>query len=234
MDASTLQRNLGGYPEVAVCQKGDCVAKLRGDIHLIQRYTMSGKIALAICKLESSGRPGEISGKVFYEARIPKDCPCLILAKFNSLFPVSKLFSLCNILLTNKFIYMVYYIDRLSYVEPSLHLWDKAYLVMGDNVFDVFLENLSISSRFSNFVEYRFLKYDLMILLISSLSVVISPISFLILLIWMLSLSLPFGDFASSSSRAFSFNLVDLSVGKSGVLKSPTINVWYLMLESSF
>ncbi|KAL6033224.1 hypothetical protein STEG23_000033, partial [Scotinomys teguina] len=37
------------------------------------------------------------------------------------------------------FIYMVYYIDRLSYVEPSLHLWDKAYLVMVDNVFDVFL-----------------------------------------------------------------------------------------------
>ncbi|KAL6093134.1 hypothetical protein STEG23_010494, partial [Scotinomys teguina] len=50
--------------------------------------------------------------------------------------------------------------------------------------------NLSISSRFSNFVEYRFLKYDLMILWISSLSVVISPISFLILLIWMLSLCL--------------------------------------------
>ncbi|KAL6030448.1 hypothetical protein STEG23_025184, partial [Scotinomys teguina] len=40
-----------------------------------------------------------------------------------------------------KFIYMVYYIDRLSYVKPPLHLWDKAYLVMVDNVFDVFLEN---------------------------------------------------------------------------------------------
>ncbi|KAL6086006.1 hypothetical protein STEG23_032993, partial [Scotinomys teguina] len=42
--------------------------------------------------------------------------------------------------LVRLFIYMVYYIDRLSYVEPSLHLWDKAYLVMVDNVFDVFLE----------------------------------------------------------------------------------------------
>ncbi|KAL6085344.1 hypothetical protein STEG23_031155 [Scotinomys teguina] len=42
------------------------------------------------------------------------------------------------------------------------------------------------------------------------------------------------GDFASSSSRAFSFNLVDLSTGESGMLKSPTINVWGLMLESSF
>ncbi|KAL6061556.1 hypothetical protein STEG23_000999, partial [Scotinomys teguina] len=42
------------------------------------------------------------------------------------------------------FIYMVYYIDRLSYVEPSLHLWDKVYFVMVDNVLDVFL------SRFAN------------------------------------------------------------------------------------
>ncbi|KAL6080968.1 hypothetical protein STEG23_016233 [Scotinomys teguina] len=28
-----------------------------------------------------------------------------------------------------RFVYMVYYIDRLSYVEPSLHRWDEAYLV---------------------------------------------------------------------------------------------------------
>ncbi|KAL6089285.1 hypothetical protein STEG23_037012, partial [Scotinomys teguina] len=33
---------------------------------------------------------------------------------------------------------------------------DKAYLIMVYNVFDMFLRNLSISSRFSNFVEYRF------------------------------------------------------------------------------
>ncbi|KAL6091870.1 hypothetical protein STEG23_000458, partial [Scotinomys teguina] len=37
---------------------------------------------------------------------------------------------------------MVYYIDRLSYVGPSFHLWNKAYLVMVDNVFDVFLESV--------------------------------------------------------------------------------------------
>ncbi|KAL6030259.1 hypothetical protein STEG23_027074, partial [Scotinomys teguina] len=43
---------------------------------------------------------------------------------------------------THPFIYMVYYIDRLSYVEPSLHLWDKAYLIMVDNAFDVFLESV--------------------------------------------------------------------------------------------
>ncbi|KAL6092174.1 hypothetical protein STEG23_005537 [Scotinomys teguina] len=60
----------------------------------------------------------------------------------------------CLVSVTLKFVYMVYYIDRFSYVEPSLHPWDKAYLVMVDNFFDVFLE-------FSKFVEYRFLKYDL-------------------------------------------------------------------------
>ncbi|KAL6037790.1 hypothetical protein STEG23_001793, partial [Scotinomys teguina] len=46
-------------------------------------------------------------------------------------------------------VYMVYYIDRLSYVEPSLYLWDKAYSVMVDNVFDVFLESVC-----QYFIEY--------------------------------------------------------------------------------
>ena len=49
---------------------------------------------------------------------------------------------------------------------------------------------LSISFKFSNFAEYRFSKYDLMIFWISSVSVVMSPISFLILLIWIFSLCL--------------------------------------------
>ncbi|KAL6075390.1 hypothetical protein STEG23_005340, partial [Scotinomys teguina] len=48
-----------------------------------------------------------------------------------------------------KFFYMVYYIDRLSYVEPSFHLWDKAYLIMVNNVFDVFLESVC-----QYFIEY--------------------------------------------------------------------------------
>ena len=42
----------------------------------------------------------------------------------------------------------------------------------------------SISSRFSNLVEYRFLKYSHMIVWIFSLSVVIFPLSSQILLIW--------------------------------------------------
>ncbi|KAL6038617.1 hypothetical protein STEG23_017921, partial [Scotinomys teguina] len=40
-------------------------------------------------------------------------------------------------------------LNRLSYVEPSLHLWNKAYLVMVDNVFDVFLESVC-----QYFIEY--------------------------------------------------------------------------------
>ncbi|KAL6084467.1 hypothetical protein STEG23_037946, partial [Scotinomys teguina] len=35
------------------------------------------------------------------------------------------------------FVYMVYYIDRFSYVEPSLHLWDEAYLIMVDNFLEL-------------------------------------------------------------------------------------------------
>ncbi|KAL6033093.1 hypothetical protein STEG23_012577 [Scotinomys teguina] len=42
------------------------------------------------------------------------------------------------------------------------------------------------------------------------------------------------GEFASSYSRAFSFDLVDLSIGENGVLKSPTINFWDLMDDLSF
>ena len=32
-----------------------------------------------------------------------------------------------------QFIYMMDYIDRFSYVEPALHLWDEAYLIMMDD-----------------------------------------------------------------------------------------------------
>ncbi|KAL6031646.1 hypothetical protein STEG23_003776, partial [Scotinomys teguina] len=65
-----------------------------------------------------------------------------------------------------KFIYVVYYIERLSYVEASLHLWDKAYLIMVDNIFDVFLD-CYISIFIPDFVNLDALSlpfdwYDLM------------------------------------------------------------------------
>jgi hypothetical protein len=36
-----------------------------------------------------------------------------------------------------QFVYLVDYIDGFSYIEPSLHPWDSAYLIMVDDVFDV-------------------------------------------------------------------------------------------------
>jgi hypothetical protein len=45
------------------------------------------------------------------------------------------------------------YIDRLSYIEPSLHLWGEAYLIIVDDVFDVFLDSVC-----KYFVEYVCLK----------------------------------------------------------------------------
>ncbi|KAL6084225.1 hypothetical protein STEG23_004919 [Scotinomys teguina] len=44
---------------------------------------------------------------------------------------------------------LVYYIDCLSYVEPSLNMWDKAFLIMVNNVFDVILESVC-----QYFIEY--------------------------------------------------------------------------------
>jgi hypothetical protein len=41
------------------------------------------------------------------------------------------------------------YIDGFSYVKPSLHPWNKTYLVRMDDGFNVFLDSVS-----ENFIEY--------------------------------------------------------------------------------
>ena len=41
-----------------------------------------------------------------------------------------------------QFVYMMDFIDRFSLVEPSLHLWDEAYLIMVDDVSDEFLDSV--------------------------------------------------------------------------------------------
>ena len=41
-----------------------------------------------------------------------------------------------------QFSYMVDYIDRCLYIKPFPHLWDKAYLIMVDDLFDVYLDSL--------------------------------------------------------------------------------------------
>ena len=48
-----------------------------------------------------------------------------------------------------EFVYIVDYIDGFPYIEPSLHLWDKAYLIMMDDPFNVFLDSIC-----ENFIEY--------------------------------------------------------------------------------
>ena len=48
-----------------------------------------------------------------------------------------------------EFVSVVDYIDGFPYVEPSLHPWDKAYLITVDYRFDVFLDSVS-----KNFIEY--------------------------------------------------------------------------------
>ena len=37
-------------------------------------------------------------------------------------------------------VYVVDYVYRFAYVEPALHPWDEAYLIMVDKVFDVLLD----------------------------------------------------------------------------------------------
>ena len=46
-------------------------------------------------------------------------------------------------------VYMVNCVDGFSYMEPSLHPWDEAYLIMMDVHF-----NVSLDSVCKNFVEY--------------------------------------------------------------------------------
>jgi hypothetical protein len=41
------------------------------------------------------------------------------------------------------------YVDGFSYIKPSLYTWDKAYLVMLDDPFDVFLDLVC-----GDFIEY--------------------------------------------------------------------------------
>ena len=48
-----------------------------------------------------------------------------------------------------EFVYLVDYIDGFPYIEPSLHLWDEAYLMVEDNHFAMFLDS-------ARFFEYFF------------------------------------------------------------------------------
>ena len=51
-----------------------------------------------------------------------------------------------------EFVYIMDYIDGFSYIKPSLHPWNKTYLVRMDDCFNVFLDSVS-----ENFIEYFFI-----------------------------------------------------------------------------
>jgi hypothetical protein len=44
--------------------------------------------------------------------------------------------------LSFEFVYIVDYVDGFPYIEPSLHPWDEAYLIMVNDGFDVFLDSV--------------------------------------------------------------------------------------------
>jgi hypothetical protein len=48
-----------------------------------------------------------------------------------------------------EFVYVVNYVDGFPYIEPSLHLWYEAYLIMANHHFDVFLDLVG-----KNSIEY--------------------------------------------------------------------------------
>ena len=42
-----------------------------------------------------------------------------------------------------EFVYIMDYVDRFLYIEPSLHPWDEAYLIMGNEPFDMLFDQLA-------------------------------------------------------------------------------------------
>jgi hypothetical protein len=48
-----------------------------------------------------------------------------------------------------EFVYIVYYVDGFLYIEPSLHSWDEAYMILVNDGFGVFLDSVC-----ENLIEY--------------------------------------------------------------------------------
>jgi hypothetical protein len=52
----------------------------------------------------------------------------------------------------------VNYVDGFLYIEPSLHPWDEAYLIMMDDCFDVFLDSVCENYFFEYFFALIFIR----------------------------------------------------------------------------
>ena len=64
-----------------------------------------------------------------------------------------------------EFVFIVDFIDGFPYTEPSLHPWDEAYLLVGNDHFDVFsvlLARILLSIFASIFVREIGLKFSLL------------------------------------------------------------------------
>jgi hypothetical protein len=70
---------------------------------------------------------------------------CSILS---NAFSASNEMIVCGLFLF-EFVYIVDYADGFPYIEPSLHPWDEAYLIMMNYHFVVFLDSVC-----KNFIEY--------------------------------------------------------------------------------
>ena len=58
-----------------------------------------------------------------------------------------------------EFVYIVDYIDRFQGIEPSLHPWDEAYLIMKYDHFDVLLNSILLSIFALKFIREIGLKF---------------------------------------------------------------------------
>jgi hypothetical protein len=46
------------------------------------------------------------------------------------------------VFLVFEFVYIVDYVAGFLYIEPSLHPWDEVYLIMMDDLLDMFLDSV--------------------------------------------------------------------------------------------
>jgi hypothetical protein len=51
-----------------------------------------------------------------------------------------------------EFVYILDHVDGFPYIEPSLHPWDAAYLIIMDDRFDLFLDSVG-----KNFIAFFFI-----------------------------------------------------------------------------
>jgi hypothetical protein len=76
-----------------------------------------------------------------YGPQIPDLSKAFIM---NGYWILSNAFSASNEMLMQffvfEFVYIVYCFDGFPYIEPSLQTWDKAYLIMLEDCFVVFLD----------------------------------------------------------------------------------------------